>query len=121
MHQRSFKMESRRRGVSALLAFGLLFAAGCASPSSRISNELGHYGLDANQALCVGQRLESNLSLAQLQQLARAAAAFKTGDTSPGRLTASDLLRVGAQIKDPKVAIEVARAASSCGVVSSIL
>lgn len=104
-----------------LIAGALMLASGCASPSSRIADQLGGYGLDAGQALCVGQRLQANLSLGQLQQLARAAGAFSRGDTTPGRLTASDLLRVASQIEDPKVAIEVARAASGCGVIRSIL
>lgn len=121
MRNYPLRSQSWHGKTLAVVAGGLLLATGCASPSSRISSELGRYGLDANQAMCVGQRLESNLSLAQLQQLARAAAAFKTGDTSPGRLTGSDLFRVAAQIRDPKVALEVARAASGCGVVASIL
>ncbi len=102
-----------------LLATAALTA--CATPSARIASELGRYGLDAQQAQCVGQRLESNLSLGQLQQLARAARAVNEGDTTPGRLTGSDLMRIASRIEDPQVAIQVARAASGCGVVASIL
>ncbi len=104
--------------LTLLLTAGL---AACATPSARIASELGRYGLDAQQAQCVGQRLESNLSLGQLQQLASAARAVNEGDTTPGRLTGSDLLRVASRIRDPQVAIQVARAASGCGVAASIL
>jgi hypothetical protein len=109
---------SCRRFVAGLVA---LSAAACAAPSARIAAELGRYGLDAAQAQCVGQRLETNLSIGQLQQLARAAGALGKGDTTPGRLTGADLFRVASQIDDPKVPIEVARAASGCGVLSSIM
>jgi hypothetical protein len=95
--------------------------SGCATPSARIADQLGGYGLTPGQALCVGQRLQANLSLSQLQQLARAAGAFTRGDTTPGRLTPTDLFRVASQIEDPKIAIEVARAASSCGMLGSFL
>jgi hypothetical protein len=59
-----------------LAAFVLMSIAACAAPSTRIASELGRYGLDATQAQCVGERLQANLSLGQLQQLARAAGAF---------------------------------------------
>ena len=103
------------------LCGALLLVSGCASPSVRIADELGGYGLSPSQALCVGQRLQRNLSLGQLQQLARAAGAFSKGDTTPGRLTPSDLLRVARQIDDPKVAIEVGKAAAGCGVLGAFL
>lgn len=31
--------------------------AGCTNPSARIASELGEYGLDAQRARCVGERL----------------------------------------------------------------
>ena len=82
-------------------------------------DRLQRYGLDAAQAQCVGQRLEANLSIGQLQQLARAGGALQQGDTTPGRLTSGDLLRAASQINDPKVAVEVARAANGCGVLAA--
>lgn len=98
-----------------------LGVAGCVNPSAKIATELTRYGLDSSQAQCVGNRLEANLSIAQLQQLGRAARAYTTGDTTPGRLTLADLARVSAQINDPKVAIEVGRAAAGCGVIDAAL
>ena len=106
--------------LAVAVASSFLFS-GCASPSERISGALGGYGLNATQAVCVGQRLERNLSISQLQQLAQAARAYTRNDTSPGRLTGADLFRVASEIRDPQVAIEVAKAASGCGVIASVL
>lgn len=117
----SQRVSSFIRPLGAMGIAASILVSGCASPSERISGELGQYGLNATQALCVGQRLERNLSLTQLQQLAQAARAYTQNDTSPGRLTGADLFRVASQIRDPKIAIEVARAASSCGVIGSVL
>ena len=102
------------------IGLGLLLASACASPSSRIADELTGYGFDPNQAACVGDRLQSNLSLSQLRQLSRAAGALSDGDTTPGRLTASDLFRAASRLNDPKVPIEVAKAARGCGVLADL-
>jgi hypothetical protein len=106
------------RAIAGLVAVSL---AACAAPSTRIATELSRYGLDEAQARCVGERLEANLSISQLKQLARAAGALDKGDTTPGRLTGADLLRVARQIDDPKVPIEVARAATGCGILSALI
>lgn len=117
----SCKLLSFYRPFAAAAVAATILVGGCASPSERISGALGGYGLNATQAVCVGQRLERNLSITQLQQLAQAARAYTRNDTSPGRLTGADLFRVASQIRDPQIAIEVARAASGCGVISSVL
>jgi len=106
--------------MSALCA-GALLLTGCATPSARIATELTRFGLDQNQATCVGGRLEARLSLAQLKQLARAARAYASDDPNPRQLTGGDLARVSAQINDPQIPIEVASAAASCGVLGSLL
>lgn len=95
-----------------------LAASACVNPSARIASSLEGYGFDAGQSQCVGDRLEANLSLGQLQQLGRAARAAREGDTTPGRLTASDFVRVAGQVKDPKVPLEVAKATAGCGLVA---
>ncbi len=59
---------------------------------------------------------ERNLSLGQLQQLGNAAAAYRRDDPNPGQLTAGDLIRVASEIRDPKIALEVGKAAATCGV-----
>ncbi|MFS0738112.1 hypothetical protein ABC347_13770 [Sphingomonas sp. 1P06PA] len=94
----------------------MLSLAACAAPSTQISTGLQRYGLDASRADCVGTRLQADLSLGQLQQLGRTAAAYREGDTDPGVLTTSDLIRVAGTIEDPSVAIAAAKAVAACGV-----
>ena len=89
--------------------------AGCATPATQISNGLQDYGLAPANAQCIGTRLQSNLSLGQLQRLGAAAKAFRNGDTTPGRVTPSDLVRVAGELRDPEIALEVGKAAAGCG------
>lgn len=110
-----------KRMMLSMVGAGVLLLAGCATPSARIAAELTRFGLNDNQASCVGNRLEARLSLAQLQQLARAAKAYSSNDPDAVQLTAGDLAQVSAQINDPTVPFEVASAAASCGVLGSIL
>lgn len=105
--------------VGACAALMTLAAAGCVDPSARIASSLEGYGFAPDQSQCVGDRLEKNLSIGQLQQLGRAARAAREGDTTPGRLTVGDFLRVAGQVKDPKVPLEVTKAAAGCGIVTS--
>ena len=100
----------------AVTMFSALVLTACAAPATRISTGLQRYGLDEQRSDCVGTRLQGDLSLGQLQQLGRAAAAYGRGDTSPGVLTVSDLLRVAAELKDPAIALAVGKAAAGCGV-----
>lgn len=99
-----------------LCTLATLTIVGCAAPSTRISTGLQRYGLDAQRSTCVGDRLQANLSLGQLQQLGKAAAAYRRGDSDPTRLTATDLVRVAGEIDDPKIALEVGKAAAGCDV-----
>lgn len=98
-----------------VLALGATLGA-CASPSTRIATGLERYGFDPARSTCIGDRLERNLSLGQLQQLGRAANAYGRDDPTPGVLSADDLIRVAAQIKDPKVPLEVGKAVAGCTV-----
>lgn len=95
-----------------------LATAGCVDPSAKIATSLADYGFQPAQSHCVGDRLEANLSIGQLQQLGRAARAAREGDMTPGRLTVGDFIRVAGQVKDPKVPIEVGKAAASCGLLT---
>ena len=98
-----------------LLCATLIVAAGaCVDPSSRIAGELRGYGLPERQANCIGERLESRLSVAQLRELSRAAGALSRDDPTPGRLTAADLIRAAAKFRDTRVPIEAAAAAAAC-------
>lgn len=106
-----------RRMTAANGAIALLVSlSGCAAPATRISTGLQRYGLDPSRSDCVGTRLQANLSLSQLQRLGKAAAAYRQGDTTPGVLTPSDLIRVASELRDPKIALEVGKAAAGCGV-----
>lgn len=100
----------------ALTLLGTVALSACAAPATRISTGLQRYGLDAQRADCVGTQLQGNLSIGQLQQLGRAAAAYRTGDTTPGVLTVGDLLRVAGELKDPAIALAVGKAAAGCNV-----
>ncbi|WP_294238714.1 hypothetical protein [uncultured Sphingomonas sp.] len=93
-----------------------LVVMACTPPSTRIATGLERYGLDSQRSTCVGQRLERNLSLGQLQQLGNAAAAYRGDDPNPAQLSVGDLIRVAGEIKDPKVALEVGKAAAGCGI-----
>ncbi|MET0269049.1 MAG: hypothetical protein ABW173_01355 [Sphingomonas sp.] len=103
------------RTFAAILVGASLLTA-CAAPATRISTGLQRYGLDAPRADCVGTRLQSDLSLGQLQQLGRAAAAYGKGDANPGVLTVGDLLRVAGELKDPAIPLAVGKAAAGCNV-----
>lgn len=103
--------------VKIVASIGIaLTAVACTPPSTRIATGLERYGLDSQRSTCVGQRLERNLSIGQLQQLGNAAAAYRRDDPNPSQLTVGDLIRVAGEIKDPRVALEVGKAAAGCGV-----
>jgi hypothetical protein len=107
------------RPTAALaVAAAALSVGGCVNPSAKIATSLERYGFQPAQSECVGDRLEANLSIGQLQQLGRAARASKEGDTTPGRLTVGDFIRVAGQVKDPKVPLEVGKAAAACGILT---
>jgi hypothetical protein len=109
------KAANQGRRIACALT-SCLIASGCVNLSEKIATSLTAYGLDASQSQCVGDRLERNLSIGQLQELGRAARVYSQGDVTPGRLTASDLIRIAGQFKNPKVPIEVGKAAAGCGV-----
>lgn len=90
----------------------------CATPSDRISDALVGYGIDRQQAECMGNRLQKKLSMGQLQELARLARSYRENDDTPDRLTVDDLLRVAGQVQDPRVPLEVAKASGKCGLVT---
>lgn len=100
----------------AIIVSGAALLSACAAPATRISTGLQRYGLDTQRADCVGTRLQRDLSLGQLQQLGRAAAAYGKDDPNPGVLTVGDLLRVAGELKDPAIVVAVGKAAAGCGV-----
>ena len=105
----------------ALVGSAMTLLAGCATPSTQIATALTRYGLDAQRAECVGLDLSSHLSVGQLQQLGRAAKAYRANDNDPAHLSAIDLMRVATELKDPAVPLAVAGAGVRCGVVAGSL
>jgi hypothetical protein len=101
------------RHLPAILLAASLFA--CARPSERIATRLIDYGIPETRALCMGKRLERDLTIAQLRELSALVRAYRQNDPTPGRLTSQDLLRVAARVRDPQVPITVGRAAAACG------
>ena len=83
--------------------------------TSIVAPELARYGLSDAQSRCLGERLGTDLSVWQLRQLQIRAASVTRGYADPTRLTPSDLVYVATHVKDPKVGVEVARAAEACG------
>jgi hypothetical protein len=89
-------------------------AGGCATPQEQIADGLTGYGIAEGPARCVGEQLQRSLSIAQLAELGRVARAARARDPDPSRLTLDDLLRAASEVRDPRVAIEVAKAAGRC-------
>lgn len=95
--------------------------AGCAGPSTKIAMALGRNGLDGQRDECVGSDMSSHRSIGQLQQLGRAAEAYRTNDNDPAHLSASDLMRVATELRNPAVPLAVAGAGVRCGIVAGSL
>jgi hypothetical protein len=97
-----------------ILIAATFIVAACASPKDRIADSLTGYGIEEARATCVGGQLQRTLSLTQLSELGRVARAARARDPDPSRLTLDDLLRAASEIRDPQVALEVAKAAGRC-------
>jgi len=107
-------MTEQQRIITAI--GGALAVAACMSPATRISEGLQRYGLDQTRSDCVGRQLQGDLSLSQMRQLGRAAAAYRKDDAQAGMLTVGDLVRVGAQIQDPAILPALGKATAGCRV-----
>lgn len=107
-------MTEQQRIITAV--FGALAVTACMTPATRISDGLQRYGLDQARSDCVGQQLQGDLSLGQLRQLGRAAAAYRKDDARAGMLTVGDLVRVGAEIRDPAILPAIGKATAGCRV-----
>lgn len=102
------------RPALAAYAWAAAILTGCARPADQIATALTRYGLAEPQAICVGDRLGRNLSIAQLRELSALARAYREKDPEPDKLTIEDFARVSVQVRDPQVPIAVARAAAAC-------
>jgi len=101
--------------LQAIIGAAVLLAS-CASPAARIAEVLEQRGLDAPRARCIGARLDRDLSVAQLRQLAAAARAYDSGPGATGKMTAQDLARIASQVPDPAVPAALFNAGRSCGI-----
>ena len=108
------------RDMRILLPMSVVLAlSACATPSSRIAGALEAYGFSKSQSQCVGDRLQSRLSIAQLTELARLSRTAQARGIDPKTVSIGDLARLSGEIRDPRVTIEVAQAGASCGLLSS--
>ena len=87
--------------------------------SSIVTPQLIRYGLDLEQARCVGERLGGTLTPRQLRLFARAAGSVRQGYYEPERLTMRDLAWVANAMSDPAVRPALDRAAGGCGVTAT--
>lgn len=107
----------------------LMIVAGCEGhaidhlrPKEAIlAPELRRYALDPAQSQCLHQGLSNRLSVLQLRLLARMAGAPTPASRNPTGLSMREFLWRSTRVKDPKVAIEVARAAETCGLTGATL
>lgn len=98
-----------------MVAFAFALLPACARPADRIATSLTAYGVPEARAVCVGERLQRDLSISQLRQLSALVRAYRAEDPNPDRLTGEDFLRVASRVRDPQVPLAAARAAASCG------
>lgn len=105
----------------ALLSFALL--AGCAGytidyvkpKEALIARQLARYGLGADEARCVKERLAGALSVWQLRQFADAADAGLRPDANWGEPRPRHLLFAATLTEDEAILPAVTRAAETCG------
>ena len=99
----------------AVCALAASLPTACARPAERIATTLTGYGISEPRAICVGERLERDLSVSQLHELSALVRAYRQNDPNPERLNSQDLIRVATRVRDPQVPIAVGRAAATCG------
>lgn len=100
------------RAALALVALPLVLTA-CATPSQRIATKLTELGVPEPQSQCMGQRLGTRLSIAQLRRLDELSRI--TGD----RLERMSIRQIAAKLsddKDPGLVLEIVRAGLGCAI-----
>ena len=85
--------------------------AACTTPAQRIATKLGEFGVPSGQARCMGDRLQSRLSLGQLQRLD--AIARQNGNRIE-RMTIGQIARALDDPRDPGLVVEVVRVGVGC-------
>jgi hypothetical protein len=97
--------------VGVVLVVVMLLVAGCATPSQRISSKLISYGVPEPQAVCVGDKLEDRLSIAQLQRISQIA---KRSRNEAGQVTITQFAQALDKPGDEEIVAEVLRAGLGC-------
>lgn len=90
----------------------LVLVAACATPAQRITARLAEYGVPAAPARCMGDRLQSRLSIGQLQRLDEIGKTL--GRDRIGRLSLRDISRALDRPADAQLVSELLRASVSC-------
>lgn len=80
------------------------------------ASQFVRYGLNVNQAQCMGARIGEVLTPLQLRKFARAAGALRQGQGHPAPLTLRDLTWVANTMGDAAVPRALLRADSACGI-----
>lgn len=97
--------------VGVGLVWVMLLVAGCSTPSQRISSKLISYGVPEPQAVCVGDKLDDRLSIAQLQRIGQIA---KRSRNEAGQVTITQFARALDKPGDEQLVAEVLRAGLGC-------
>lgn len=94
-----------------LLFAALAALAACATPSQKITSKLTEYGVPPTQALCMGDRLQSRLSVGQLQRLGEIG---RLNRDRMGRMSVNDIAATLNKPGDEALVAEVIRSGISC-------
>jgi hypothetical protein len=113
--------------LRSLVLFAALLLAGCAGQlrdyvgerSDITAPQFARYGLNLNQARCMGERLGASLTPRQLRMFARAAGALRQGADHPAPLTLHDMVWVANTMGDAAVPAALERADAACGVTAA--
>ncbi len=97
--------------VQNSLIAALVLVAGCATPSQRISSKLMSYGVPEPQAVCVGDKLEDRLSIAQMKRIGEIA---RRSRNEGGLVTIAQVAQALDQPGDEALVAEVLRAGLGC-------
>lgn len=97
--------------VQVGLLAAMVILAGCATPSQRISSKLIGYGVPEPQAVCVGDKLEDRLSIAQMQRIGQIAKRSRNDD---GQVTITQFAAALNKPGDEELVAEVLRAGLGC-------
>jgi hypothetical protein len=97
--------------VQVVLLAASVVLAGCATPSQRISSKLVSYGVPEPQAVCVGDKLESRLTISQMQRIGQIA---KRSRDDTGRVTIAQFAAALNKPGDDELVAEVLRAGLGC-------